>query len=151
VITALCWLGTALLLSLGMRTKAPQWKILMGLLAWTVLIKILFTALQFGAELSLLWLTAGAIWGMVLGSVILRWMLRCSIRTKFWAALVCLLSATVAISVLPDNPYFILTMRHWYQGPMLHFNDLMQWLSVLWLPLALFWMIREALVVKLKP
>jgi hypothetical protein len=40
-------------------------------------------------------------------------------------------------------------MRHWYQGRLLHFNELMQWVSVVWLPLALFWMIREALTVKL--
>ena len=150
VITSLCWLGIALLLSLGMRTKAPQWRILNGLLGLTVLIKTLFTALQFGAEFSLIWLTAGALWGMVLGSLLLRWALRFDSRIKFGLALICLLGTTIAVNVLPDNPYFILTLRHWYQGRLLHFNELMQWVSVVWLPLALIWLIRSAMDLKPK-
>ncbi len=149
LITSLCWLGIALLLSLGMRPKAPQWRILNGLLGMTILIKILFTALQFGIEFSLIWLTAGALWGMVLCSLLLRWALRFNPRSKFWLALICLLGTTIAVNVLPDNPYFIMTLRHWYQGRLLHFNELMQWVSVVWLPLALIWMIRSA--VNFKP
>ena len=149
VITSLCWLGIGMLLSLGMRAKAPQWRILNGLLGLTVLIKTLFTALQFGIEFSLIWLTAGALWGMVLGSLVLRWALRFDPRSKFWLALICLLGTTIAVNVLPDNPYFIMTLRHWYQGRLLHFNELMQWVSVVWLPLALIWMIRSA--INLKP
>ena len=144
VITSLCWLGVALLLSLGLRAKAPQWRILNGLLGLTVLIKILFTALQFGAEFSLNWLTAGALWGMVLGSILLRWALKLEPELKFWLALTCLVGTTIAVNILPDNPYFILTLRHWYQGRLLHFNELMQWVSVVWLPLALIWMLRSA-------
>ena len=143
IITAVCWLGTGLLLSLGMRAKAPQWKILNSLLCFTVLVKIAFTTLQFGAVFSLVWLTAGAIWGMLLGSLLLRWALRLSESNKAWLAITCLLSATLAINLLPDNPYFILTLRQWYQGRLLHFNELMQWVSVVWLPLALFWALRN--------
>ena len=145
IITSLCWLGIGLLLSLGMRAKAPQWRILNGLLGLTVLIKTLFTALQFGVEFSLIWLTAGALWGMILGGVLLRWTLRLNSRAKFWLALICLLGTTIAVNVLPDNPYFILTLRHWHQGRLLHFNELMQWVSVVWLPVALIWMIRSAI------
>jgi hypothetical protein len=144
LITALCWLGVALLLSLGLRAKAPQWQILNGLLCLTVIIKILFTALQFGGEFSLIWLTAGALWGMVLASILLRWALPLGHASKFWLALLCLGVATIAINVLPDNPYFIMNLRHWYQGRLLHFNDLMQWVSVVWLPIALIWMIYHA-------
>lgn len=143
IITAVCWLGTGLLLSLGMRAKAPQWKILNSLLCFTVLVKIVFTALQFGAVFSLVWLTAGAIWGMLLGSLLLRWALRFSVSNKVWLAITCLLSATLAINLLPDNPYFILTLRQWYQGRLLHFNELMQLVSVVWLPLALIWALRN--------
>jgi len=150
IITSLCWLGIALLLSLGLRPKAPQWRILNGLLGLTVVIKILFTTLQFGADFSLIWLTAGALWGMVIGSILLRWALQLEAGTKFWIALICLLGTTIAVNVLPDNPYFILTLRHWYQGRLLHFNELMQWVSVVWLPLALVWMIRSAIDLKPK-
>lgn len=143
VITALCWLGVGLLLSLGMRPKAPQWKILNTLLLLTVIMKIVFTALQFGSEFSLLWLTAGAAWGMIFGIILLRWALPLAGMTRFWLAIIFLVSATLAINLLPDNPYFLLTLRHWNQGRLLHFNELMQWVSVVWLPLALFWAVRK--------
>ncbi len=143
LITGLCWLGAALLLSLGMRPKAPQWQILNGLLGFTVLLKILFTALQFGGEFSLIWLTTGAFWGMCLAVLALRWALRLRQSTKYYLAMPCLIVVTIAINVLPDNPYFILTLRHWNQGRLLHFNELMQWVSVIWLPMAFFWMIRN--------
>jgi VanZ family protein len=143
LITGICWVGVALLLSLGMRAKAPQWQILNGLLCFTVLLKTLFTALQFGAEFSLIWLTTGAFWGMFLATISLRWALQLKQLTKCYLAVFCLIVATVAINVMPDNPYFILTLRHWNQGRLLHFNELMQWVSVIWLPLAFVWMIRN--------
>ncbi len=149
LITALCWLGVALLLSSGLRTKAPQWRILNGLLCFTVVMKTFFTALQFGGEFSLIWLTAGALWGMLLASLLLRWALRLDQKRRFWLALFCLVSATIAINVLPDNPYFIMNLRHWHQGRLLHFNELMQWVSVVWLPIALIWMIHNT--TELKP
>jgi hypothetical protein len=69
--------------------------------------------------------------------------LRFEIRIKYALAFICLLTATIAINLLPDNPYFILTLRHWQQGRLLHFNDLMQWVSVIWLPMAFIWMLRN--------
>ncbi len=81
---------------------------------------------------------------MVLGSILLRWALKLEPELKFWLALTCLVGTTIAVNILPDNPYFILTLRHWYQGRLLHFNELMQWVSVVWLPLALIWMLRSA-------
>ncbi|MBU3576503.1 VanZ family protein [Polynucleobacter sp. UK-Kesae-W10] len=143
LITGLCWVGVALLLSVGMRAKAPQWQILNGLLGVTVLLKCLFTALQFGGEFGLIWLTAGAFWGMLIATVVLRWALRLPSKTKYLLAIFCLVVATIAINVLPDNPYFILTLRHWHQGRLLHFNELMQWVSVIWLPLAFIWTMRN--------
>jgi VanZ family protein len=149
LITALCWLGVALLLSSGLRINAPQWRILNGLLCVTVVMKTFFTALQFGGEFSLIWLTAGALWGMVLASALLSWALRLDQKRRLCLALFCLVTATIAINVLPNNPYFIMNLRHWQQGRLLHFNELMQWVSVVWLPIALVWMIRNA--AQLKP
>ena len=87
---------------------------------------------------------------MLLASILLRWALRLSSQQKFWLALLCLVIATIAINVLPDNPYFILNLRHWHQGRLLHFNELMQWVSVVWLPIAFIWMIYNVAEVKSK-
>ena len=80
---------------------------------------------------------------MLSATIVLRWALRLQAQTKQFLAVSCLIGATIAINVMPDNPYFILTLRHWNQGRLLHFNDLMQWVSVIWLPLATIWMIRN--------
>jgi len=64
-------------------------------------------------------------------------------KAKFWLALFCLITATIVINQLPDNPYFIMNLRHWHQGRLVHFNELMQWVSVVWLPVALVWMIQN--------
>jgi hypothetical protein len=86
---------------------------------------------------------------MVLASILLRWALSLNQKRRLYLALFCLVTATIAINVLPDNPYFIMNLRHWYQGRLLHFNELMQWVSVVWLPIALVWMVYNA--AQLKP
>ena len=139
VITALCWFGTGLLLSLGMRPKSPQWHLLLSLLGFTVLIKMIFTALQFGADFYASWLTAGAVWGMLIGTFGLFLALKWGFYIRYCLAVFCLICTTIAVNFLPENPYFVLTLRAWYQGRLLHFNDLMQWVSVVWLPMALLW------------
>ena len=72
---------------------------------------------------------------------LLRWALQLKTGVKQFLAVFCLVSATIAINVMPDNPYFILTLRYWQQGRLLHFNELMQWVSIIWLPLATIWMV----------
>ena len=122
-----------------MRPKSPQWHLLLSLLGFTVLIKMIFTALQFGADFYASWLTAGAVWGMLIGTFGLFLALKWGFYIRYCLAVFCLICTTIAVNFLPENPYFVLTLRAWYQGRLLHFNDLMQWVSVVWLPMALLW------------
>lgn len=145
LITTACWFGVGMLLSIGMRSKAPQWRLLTALLFITILIKTGFTSLQFGSEFGSSWLTAGATWGMVFGSLILLWGLRWPLACRFWAGLISLLLMALLVNLFPDNPYFTLTLKAWYQGRLLHFNDLMQWISYAWLPFAMVWAIQHQL------
>ena len=140
LITAICWLGTGLLFSLGINQKVPLWRLLNILLFISVVIKTIFTALQFGFEFGFSWLTAGSVWGMIIGAVGLKFGLRLATKIRYSIALACLLLVIFAVNWLPHNPYFVLTLRAWHQGRLLHFNDLMQWVSWLWLPFALLWL-----------
>jgi hypothetical protein len=149
LITTSCWLGVGLILSLGMRAKAPQWRLLMSLLAASVLIKSLFTGLQFGGEFSLAWLTTGAIWGMLVGSTLLLWLMRLGSNFRLWIGLSCLAAMLVLVNLFPDNPYFALTLKAWFQGRLLHFNDLMKWASFLWLPFAMAWVLQNQFVTRI--
>ena len=149
LITAACWFGVGMLLSVGMRTKAPQWRLLMGLLCTTVLIKTGFTGLQFGSEFGFSWLTTGAVWGMGLSSLLLLWGLRWPLANRLWTGLVSLLAMTLLVNLFPDNPYFTLVLKEWYQGRLVHFNDVMQWISYIWLPFALIWALQNQFKTKL--
>ena len=51
----------------------------------------------------IIFLTAGAAWGMALASLALRWALRFSNAMKFWLAFLCLLAATIAVNLLPKS------------------------------------------------
>lgn len=143
LITGVCWLGVGLMLSLGMRPKAPQWRLLMALLGASILIKALFTSLQFGGEIGFTWLTTGALWGMLLGSTLLLWGIRWGSFYRLGVGLASLATMLLLVNLFPDNPYFALTLREWNQGRLLHFNEVMQWISYIWLPFAILWALRS--------
>ena len=76
---------------------------------------------------------------MLIGTFGLFLALKWGFYIRYCLAVFCLICTTIAVNFLPENPYFVLTLRAWYQGRLLHFNDLMQWVSVVWLPMALLW------------
>jgi hypothetical protein len=116
----------------------------MTLLAITILIKSLFTALQFGAEDGFIWLSTGAIWGMVLASSILFIALELPARARLIACIAAFIGLMALVNYFPDNPYFAMRLPRLDQSRLMHFNDLMQWLSWIWLPVALIWLVHQA-------
>ena len=58
-------------------------------------------------------------------------------------AFILLLTALVAVNLLPDNPYFEVTMQTWVQGKFLNFNGAAQFLSLCWPFLALWALLRK--------
>lgn len=144
LITGLSWLGVGLFFSLALRANVPKFGLLMSLLLITILIKSLFTALQFGIEYSFVWLSMGAIWGMVLASLIVFIALRLSPSLRLIACLCAFMALIGLVNYFPDNPYFAMSLPRWNQSRLVHFNDLMQWLSWIWLPVALIWLINYA-------
>jgi hypothetical protein len=148
LITGLSWLGVGLFFSLALRPKVPKYTILMTLLAITILIKSLFTALQFGAEDGFIWLSTGAIWGMVLASSILFIALEFPARARLIACIAAFIGLMALVNYFPDNPYFAMSLPRLGQSRLMHFNDLMQWLSWIWLPVALVWLVHHAVGAK---
>lgn len=64
---------------------------------------------------------------MLIATIALYRALQFKSKTKQVLAIGCLVGATIAINIMPDNPYFISNLRHWQQGRLVHFNELMQW------------------------
>jgi hypothetical protein len=144
LITGLSWFGVGLFFSLALRPHVPKFALLITLLLVTIFIKSLFTALQFGTEYGFTWLSAGAIWGMVFGSLSLLICLGLSASIRFITCLGSFIALIALVNYFPDNPYFAISLPRWNQSRLVHFNDLMQWLSWLWLPVALIWLIQYA-------
>jgi VanZ family protein len=144
LITGLSWLGVCLFFSLALRTNVSKPILLAGLLLITVIIKSLFTSLQFGTEFGFVWLSAGAMWGIGVGSILAYGFLGLSTRLRFIACLGAFVALIVLVNYFPENPYFTIRLPRWNYSRLAHLNDLMQWLSWLWLPVALIWLLNFA-------
>ncbi len=131
-VVAAAILAAGLAFAATMRPHAPRIKLLLLLLVAALLAKTLASAVQFGPERALAWLTPGAYGGLALGTLSL---LTASAGPRAWSArlaLLALLALIIAVNLVPENPFYIDAIRAWRQGALLNFNRLAHWLSLLW-------------------
>src|SRR4029450_7223685 len=115
-----------------MRPHAPRVMLLLALLVAALLSKMLASAVEFGPERALAWLTPGAYGVLALGILSL---LAASAGPRIWSArfaMLALVALVVAVNLVPENPYYVDAMSGWRQDRLLNFNALAHWLSVLW-------------------
>jgi VanZ family protein len=138
-----CSLTCAVSILLGlMRAQAPKAVLAVLLIAAAMLVKALATALFFGPENALDWLTPGAEAGLTLGLLLSAGMVFASATVQRRGALLMLILSMLAVNVAPSNPYFIATLQTWVQGQFLNFNGAAQFLS-LWWPLFALWFLLQ--------
>lgn len=129
-------LAVGLALTSVMRPAAPRYPLLGALLLSALATRSLAHAVFFGPERAFAWLTPGAYGGLALGALSLAAASGGSRRWLVALSLVSVLALLVAINVVPENPYFHVSLQEWRQGRLLNFNALADWLSIAW-PLAL--------------
>ncbi|WP_428852181.1 VanZ family protein [Imbroritus primus] len=132
LLTASSWLGTALMASVAMRRGAPMLRILMGILAATLLIKAGASELQYPNEALWGWFSDGARLGLVCGSLLLVLALRLHRGARGLLAMVLLIGVIIMTNVLPPNPYSWASGQSWWLGRYIHFNGLSRWLGFIW-------------------
>ena len=130
--TMVAWLAAGTCMAVTMRARAPRVRILMILLVLTIILKALFSGMQFGVDKSFTWLTPAAIWGMIFATLLLIATLQLSHRWLYVVALLSLGCMVFLMNFFPKNPYYIGTIQEWRQGRLIHFNHLMAWLAWLW-------------------
>jgi VanZ family protein len=142
-IVAAALLAVGLGFASGMQRNAPRGKLLLALLLAALAAKSLSSAIHFGPERALAWLTPGAYGGLALG--LLSLLAAIHGRTSWLPkmAFVALLALILAVNLVPDNPYHQATMQQWRQGALLNFNALANWLSVLWPYLLALWLLGK--------
>lgn len=113
----------------------PGWRRL-GLLAGAVALGFgattLSTALNFGPEHALAWVTAPVVPGIVVALLLaaaLAWLPRRGIAGLGLVALTVLLAM---VNQAPADPYFAESLQSWEQGRFIRFHGLAQWVGWLW-------------------
>lgn len=139
LVTTLNLFGAAAFASLPMRQRAPRARLIVVLLAATLVVKAGATFLQSQSGLIFNWATPGALGGLVWGTLAAFLALRLPRAARAAAASVALAVALVLVNVLPVNPYFDVVLADWRQGRYLHFNGLAHWLAWIWPWAALGW------------
>lgn len=139
LVTTLNLFGAAAFASLPMRERAPRARLIVLLLAITVVVKAGATFLQSQSGLLFDWATPGALAGLVWGTLAAFLALRLPRTARAAAATVALAIALVLVNLLPVNPYFDVVLADWRQGRYLHFNGLARWLAWTWPWAALGW------------
>ncbi len=130
--TMLAWIFAGISIALTMRKDAPKLPLLFCLLIATIILKGLFSGMQFGADKSFAWLTPPALWGMIFSTILLFGVLQLNRVYLYLIGVCALLGMLFLVNFLPQNPYYLVTIQEWRQGRLLHFNHLMSWLAWIW-------------------
>ena len=92
----------------------------------------LSTALNFGPQHALAWLT-GLFWfGQVGGALLALLASRLAARTCIALGLMGLTALVVAVAQAPADPYFAQSLQAWEQGDFIRFHGAAQWIGWLW-------------------
>ena len=114
------------------RPGSPRVKLVTALMIAALVTKALAYGNRLGPERALVWLTPGAVAGLLLGATALALALSAPRRAQLHGALVCALLWVIAANVVPPNPYavnFARVRRSLYPA---YVPELLQWLAVAW-------------------
>ena len=111
--------------------------LLSSFLALALAIRTLAAAILVGPQLALVWLTPGAMLGLMIGGAALTLLLLPPLPWRIAFAGLALMAGTVLVNLTPPNPYSEAAMATWQQGHFLNFNGLTRLTASLWPFLAL--------------
>lgn len=126
--------------SLAMRPRAPRIRLLIALVAATLVLKAAATFMQSATGLVVVWATPGARLGIELGFAAALVALHVPATGRAMLAALALLAGVALVNLLPVNPFFDFTLSGWRQGRYVHFNSLARWLAWIWPYAALIWL-----------
>jgi hypothetical protein len=112
------------------------------LAAGALLTKAFASAIAFGPENALTWLTPGARGGMLIGTLMTAGLAYAPLPVQRRLAVAALLLGFFAVNLVPANPYFIATLQAWLQGKFLNFNGAAHFLSLAWPFFALWFLLH---------
>lgn len=103
----------------------------------------LSTALNFGPEHALAWLTPVAGAGLAVGALLALVAAPAPSRLAAGLGLIALTGLVSLVAQAPSDPYFAQTLMDWEQGRFVHFHGLAQWVGWLWPYAAMAWLLAR--------
>jgi VanZ family protein len=92
----------------------------------------LSTALNFGPQHALAWLTPPALPGLLAGAIAGLLLLRMPRRGAAGLGLVVVTALVALVAQAPTDPYYAESLQGWEQGRFIRFHGLAQWVGWLW-------------------
>jgi VanZ family protein len=134
VVVLLNLLGVGLMLSAFTRSGNRPMPVIAALIGAALALKVLNALVFVQAAAPLAWLTPGVVLGLGTGWLLLWAAVRLPRPAQLAVAAVCIVSATVAINLAPDNPYQSVPPRLLARGAshFLNFSGMVRALSELW-------------------
>jgi hypothetical protein len=125
------------------RPPALRLILLVGAVLLAVLGTTVSTAMNYGPEHVLAWISLPALVGMLLGAMLGGLLLGRSRTTAALVGLVVLVALVVLVHQVPPDPYYGLTLQAWEQGRFVRFHGLSRWFGLLWPYAAFGWLVSR--------
>jgi VanZ family protein len=103
----------------------------------------LSTALNFGPQHALAWLTPPALPGLLAGAIAGLLLLRIPRRGAAGLGLVIVTALVALVAQAPTDPYYAESLQGWEQGRFIRFHGLAQWIGWLWPYAALVYLLAR--------
>jgi len=131
-ITALNFCGVALMLTTISRTVRGAAASVAVLILSAVLLKTLASNVLFISGNPGLWVTPGALLGIVIGGLLWVVLIAAPVAVQIAFATTSIALGMALVNAAPENPYLDVTLRAWQHGHYASLNDLTHVLSTTW-------------------
>lgn len=125
------------------RTGWRRWLIAPATAGVAVATMTLSTALNFGPDHALTWMTAATLKSIGMATVVCLMLGWVPPRLCAALALVAITALVFIVAEAPADPYYAASLMAWEQGRFIHFHGLAQWVGMLWPYAALGWLVTR--------
>jgi len=99
------------------------------------------TAMNFGPEHALTWMSLPSLVGLLVGALMGSLLLARSRRVCAGLGVLVLVALITLIHQVPPDPYYALALESWEHGRFIRFHGLSRWFGVLWPYVAMAWLL----------
>lgn len=131
---------------LAFATTRPGWHrlgLLSGAVAVALAVSTLSTALNFGPDHALAWLSPLTWRALALGTVLALLAIGASARLAAALGLAAVTALAVLVAQAPTDPYYAASLQGWEQGRFIRFHGLAQWVGWLWPYAVMAWLLSR--------